>query len=228
MGDGNNVMKGELPRDPPWLFNDTATNVEKIRPFFHFISWEFSNKRKTPLEAVDWENSNLLSIFPVKHPVDRVLSFVGKKTATILGHETEEELTHEDWWKLARGEVPSPVSEAVTNNYGLRILGDNGCCDGVNTSRIHLDHAKALIDRMTILLDVRCLNNGIEALAFLTNMTIENDANKLMQRTNHVHPPTRERIRYDDVYEYLMEKNKLEIELYEYARERSLVRCDEL
>ena len=49
-----------------------------------------------------------------------------------------------------------------------------------------------------------------------------------MQKTKHVHPPARERIGHDDVYEYLLEKNKLEIELYEYALERSLVKCDRI
>ena len=39
---------------------------------------------------------------------------------------------------------------------------------------------------------------------------------------------SRERIVYEDVYDYLVEKNKWDIMLYDYSKTISLVRCDML
>ncbi|KAL3917958.1 MAG: hypothetical protein SGILL_004469 [Bacillariaceae sp.] len=227
MGDGNNITNGAFPRGNPWLYDDTGPNIEAVRPFFHFISWEFSKPRKNPLDGVDWENPNLVSIITLKNPIDRYLKMVGQFCAEALGYDKKHptsNLTHSDWWKCARGEVGKSGFRQASDNYGLRILAGNDCCNGAETSRTHLEHAKKVVERMTVVLDAVCLNDGLVVLANLTTINID-AADKLMKRTKHIHPPARERIGYDDVYEYLVEKNKLEFELYEWSKERSIVRC---
>jgi len=40
-----------------------------------------------------------------------------------------------------------------------------------------------------------------------------------------VHQSAKERIPYPEVYEYLLEKNRLDIELYEWSKTLALVNC---
>jgi hypothetical protein len=242
MSDKSNLMNGTFPGDYPWSQDTVSSNIQSVRPFFHFISWEFSYPNRNPLEPVDWEDPHLVSIVAVKHPVDRFLSFIKDgRCAQELGYqdmfaETHKAgnysaLNHTDWWRCARGEVDHPkVIPTVADNYGLRILADGGCCQGADTDRKHLEYAKTLVDRMTVVLDVECLNDGITALANLTGIALDLVGNKQlatkMQSTKHVHASARERIGHDDVYEYLLEKNQLEIEFYEWAKTKSLVQCN--
>jgi hypothetical protein len=115
------------------------------------------------------------------------------------------------------------------------------CCRGKDTDRRYLDRAKNLINRFTIVLDQACLNEGMEQLGILLGIKLQqqqqqqlsnNFKNVNFKKLPDYSKPTqsyRERIGYDDVYEFLLEKNKLDIELYEWAAsERSLVRCKDL
>jgi hypothetical protein len=98
------------------------------------------------------------------------------------------------------------------------------------------EHAVDVLNRFTIVLDIECLNEGMIELAKLLNL----NATKFFADYNKRKPhrkddncisnnnTSRERIGYDDVYNYLLEKNKWDILLYEYSKNISLVRCDGL
>jgi hypothetical protein len=46
------------------------------------------------------------------------------------------------------------------------------------------------------------------------------------QKPPNRHKSYRERIGYDDVYQFLMKRNKLDVELYQWAKQISLVICN--
>jgi hypothetical protein len=60
---------------PPfsWKHNDTAINIELVRPFFHFSSWEFGGTLN-PLKDIDWENPNLVSVIVMLEPISWLLA----------------------------------------------------------------------------------------------------------------------------------------------------------
>ena len=72
-----------------------------------------------------------------------------------------------------------------------------------------------------------CLNEGLEVLARLLNLD-DSDVKKSNKTKEFKKLSTRERIGYGDVYDYLLEKNHWDIQLYEYSKNISLVRCNEL
>ena len=114
------------------------------------------------------------------------------------------------------------------------------------------DSAVEQLNRYTIVLDIQCLNDGIIELSKLLGLNTTNiisiltkkqqthgttysttnsdtNSNKNSTTTNTrnkgKHLTTRQRIGYDDVYQYLVEKNYWDIKLYEYSKNISLVRC---
>ena len=114
------------------------------------------------------------------------------------------------------------------------------------------DFAVQQLNRYTIVLDIQCLNDGIIELSKLlglntthimsiltkkqqthgtTYSTTDSDTNSNTNstttntRNKGKHLTTRQRIGYDDVYQYLVEKNYWDIKLYEYSKNISLVRC---
>ena len=221
MGDRENIMNGTQPRDKPWTNkDDTANKIAMIRPYFHMISWEFSSAGKIPLSATDWENPNLLSVYVTRDPMSRLLSGMGPYSKRAVGYGSDN-FTKHDWWNFAKGEGGFPPR--VTDNYALRILAGNGCCQGADTSIKHLEDAKTLLNRFSIILDIACLDNGIDALADLLNITL-NESRRKKRKSEH-HASVRERIGHDDVYEYLLEKNKPSIELYEWSKTKALIQC---
>jgi len=148
--------------------------------------------------------------------------------------------TLEQWWEFA-------LDDKNTNNYALRVLAGNGCCQGNATSREHLETAKSILRRLTFVLDVECLDEGTDAVLELLGISdlirkergsdINNSGNnnlrrrlqqqrqRLLKPRSHQHPPPEERIPFREVYEYLRDKNRLDIELYEWSKTRSLVNC---
>ena len=247
MGDRDNTTHGVYTFDRknvPWNGPDeTEKWIKKIRPFFHMISWEYGDgKPPKNLAVVNWEDPNLLSVIVVRHPIDRILAgdanvwkrYPGlqpKAQDKLFHHEYETNMTirYQYWWDYANG--TSLTSTRSSNNFALRTLSDpNNCCDGKNTDRKYLYQAQSLIERFTIILDQTCLDDGLEALGQMLNLTLSWKKNRKRDPTAagvvHGLPSSfRDRIGFDDVYDFLVEKNKLDIELYEWARERSLVEC---
>jgi hypothetical protein len=116
-----------------------------------------------------------------------------------------------------------------TNNYALRVLSSNECCDGTESDIRSFEQARALLKRFTVILDIDCLNEGLSELGKILNITLDcNTAltcSKAVQ-TVAARPSYADRIGFDDVYQFLLEKNKYDIELYEWAKQRSLIKCN--
>jgi len=53
-------------------YRNTAVDVSAIRRQFQFDSWEYSLP-KSPYFNVDWDYENLVSVIPMRHPLDRFL-----------------------------------------------------------------------------------------------------------------------------------------------------------
>jgi hypothetical protein len=221
MGDRANVMNGTYPNDRPWTKKETEPNIAKVRPYFHMISWEFGQNRNIPLSATDWESPNLLSVYITRDPMSRLLSGMGPYARKAVGYDSYN-FTKDDWWNFAKGKGGFPP--LVTNNFALHFLAGNGCCQGADTPTKHLDDAKTLLNRFSIILDIACLGDGIKALAQLLNITLPNNAKRLVNKSSN-HSSIQERIGHDDVYEYLLEKNKRSIEFYEWSKSKALIKC---
>jgi hypothetical protein len=98
------------------------------------------------------------------------------------------------------------------------------------------EDAVQMLNRFTIVLDIACLNDGMielskllglnttHIISTLTTIATTNTAKKGTDNKGK-HLTSRQRIGYDDVYEYLIEKNYWDIKLYEYSKNISLVRC---
>ena len=59
-------------------------------------------------------------------------------------------------------------------------------------------------------------------LADLLNIKIK------IQESHHVRLSNKERIGFEDVYEYILQKNRLDLELHKFAKNHSLVDCSRI
>jgi hypothetical protein len=216
----DNVTDPEYPNDMPWTYNETAANVEIVKKYFHMISWEFGSP-KMPLNETNWEYEKLVSVYVSRDPLSRLLAGDGmvlKKYPGVLKEETHVNATLQEWWDFAH-------EKQHTNNYALRVLAGNGCCNGSDTKSFHLENAKQLLSRYTFILDMACFDQSMSAMADILGITI---TPQKAQRLHHTHKSPKERIPYPDVYDYLVERNKMDIALYEWTKTQALVKCDEL
>ena len=215
--DGDNIP---FPERNPWLHAQTADNIKLVREHFHMIGMEFGyigHVPKPSLAVTDWEHPDLVSMIVMRHPVSRLLA----RSGWIHNHYPDipkGNASQTDWWEYAK-------HPWFTNNYALRVLAGHECCDGANTSREHLQQAKALVRRFSIVLDIQCLDQGLEAVSRLLNISLNqpNTPRKPRQEVS-----LRDRVGYKDVYEYLLEKNQLDIELYEWSKNLALVDCSKI
>jgi hypothetical protein len=160
----------------------------------------------------------------MRHPMERILSGGVHEQADIQQNITlAAKLKTEDaLWEFARG--------TTTDNPVLQILAGQDCCRGANTDRKYLDVAKDVILRISIVLDMACLDRGMEALEDLFHYTLSPRGEKNRAKAVAKHdgrPPPRERIGNDKVYNYLLERNTLELELYEWSKSIALVQCSD-
>ena len=216
----DNVTDPNFPEsNKPWTREETSKNVAIVRKYFHMLSMEFGYSQKSlphpPLSVMDWENPNLFSVIVMRDPISRLLAgdgWVNKNFPDISrGNATEK-----DWWGYAN-------NTWFTNNYALRVLAGDGCCDGAKTDPTYLENAKALMERFSIVLDMECIAEGIEAVGSLLNITLARK--DLLRKKKYIRPSSRERIGHDNVYEFLLDKNRLDIELYEWSKNLALVKC---
>jgi len=108
-----------------------------------------------------------------------------------------------------------------------------------NLNQTNYERAVSILDRFTVVLDIDCLHEGIQALANLLGLDqkrihdslLKNEERRITKGKTNAHQKQRsslkDRIGYQDVYEYLLEKNKWDIKLYEYSKNVSLVRCEQ-
>ena len=102
------------------------------------------------------------------------------------------------------------------------------------------EDAVQMLNRFTIVLDIACLNDGMIELSKLLGLNTTHIISTLTTTATTAtakkgtkkgtdnkgkHLTLRQRIGYDDAYEYLIEKNYWDIKLYEYSKNISLVRC---
>lgn len=103
------------------------------------------------------------------------------------------------------------------------------------------DRAVTLLQRFTILLDIECLTDSIHVLAnvlrlhvngkaLLGSARLRNRSGGGMSDDTTAKQPLRDlkirdRIPFDDIYDYLAHRNQWDIALYEWARSRSLLDC---
>ncbi|CAB9499265.1 expressed unknown protein [Seminavis robusta] len=210
----------DYPKIRPWKYNDTDDRIQNIRQYFNMISWEFMippGSGKNQINETNWEHPQLVSVFVIREPISRTLAgdrFVDNNWPNLHTNGTLEE-----WMEFAN-------ADKHTDNYALRVLAGPDCCNGTHTDRSHFERARKQVSRFTFVLDIECLDAGMAELARVLDIDLGPPDNK--PRKSHNHKPPSERIPYREVYDYLLERNKLDIELYEWAKARSLVNCSEL
>jgi len=220
----DNVTINNYPEYRPWMSRETAANIRLVRQFFHMISWEFSRPPLTPLAETDWENPDLVSMIVLRDPISRLLAgdaFKSRNYPSVAkGNASKEE-----WMSFARDEI-------LTNNYALHILAGKGCCQGQDTDLRHLETAKSFLRRMTFVLDIACLDAGMNAIADILGFSLNtrrlDELSEWRELKSHVHLPSSERIPYPEVYQYLLARNKLDIELYEWSKRLAVVNCSDI
>ena len=219
------IVPGSWRSMPPWNQSQTDDNIRIAQEEFgfRFISQEYGyNTRTSPLylAATDWEHPQLVSTMVVRHPIERMLA--GDAFMNRLFGGIEENRTHATWWKLA---LHDGDHANLVDNFNLFLLtNETGCCSGNATDPIHLESAKKLLSRFTYILDQGCLTQSVEIMG--EELGVASITANSRKRKGHDHKSLKERIPYQDVYDYLMDRNKLDIELYEWAKTQSLVQCD--
>ena len=218
----------------PWRgHNETAAKIHKIRQEdgLQMVSWEFRQApRDVPLAETEWEHPDLVSVFIARDPMTRLLAADGLVTKFYPGLLNAASSNKQRKSVNATSSSQHKLWEAYahddrfTNNFALRVLAGNGCCQGNETTVQHLQAAKELLKRFTVVLDIVCLNQGIEALAQLLGIS---KLGPIKPVKAHDRSP-RERIGHDDIYEYLLERNQMDIRLYEWTKSISLVDCSKL
>jgi hypothetical protein len=204
--DGDEVPNDLHITDRPWTREETDDKVHEWRKQFHFLSWEFDVHRLyRSVNDTDWENENLLSMMVIRNPMDRLLSGINFTAATA------------DWWWERANSIR-------TNNYALRtIMSFEDCCQGANTSEYFVETAKSYLERFTFLIDMDCLDTSLTEMSSMLNLTMPVNMDKINKHASKI--SARERLNNDTLYEYLEERNAQDIKLYEWARDRTLVKC---
>jgi hypothetical protein len=197
----------------PWSYNDTRQYIAITRKYFHMVSWEWGGLPNPSLHVTNWEDPNLVSIAIIRHPISRLLAVEAIK-------ENFNLTTEKGWWDYING-------TDHCNNFFLRRLSDRPrkCCQGESTSRTHLEAAKRLLQRFTFVIDIACLDAGMEAMAWELGF----DLPEIRPKTHLTNLPYPERVGFDDIYDFLLSENKLDIELYEWSKKKlGLVDCENL
>ena len=261
------------PFDVPWAHNMTQVNVDfLLQQGMQFVSQEFPygstrNGMPRPLSSTRWEDPRIVSVFIIRHPLTRLAAGDGFANRY---YGDPKSRTKEQWWSYAK--LTRPVwsntdnfmlhklcnqSTALRSAQSLNeTLSQDYCCHGQDTSHRHLEAAKQLLRRFTYVLDIECLDDGMDALAEELGLisieqpnsfTIEQitKGDNTPETTNSsssgapppktLSPPPKRRphhkkqldqvLKYQDVYEFLRRRNRVDIELYEWAKTLSLVQC---
>jgi len=160
----------------------------------------------------------LVSVYITRNPLDRLLSgggVVNRKYGTL------EERTLNQWWAYS--------NSTYTDNFALQRLTAGTCVDGDRTPESCVDKGKELLSRFTFVLDQECLSESMAAFAEIMGKPIPDGTSRTYNKIPKSATETaRERIKSDDIYKYLVERNKMDTALYEWSKSISLVRCDKL
>jgi hypothetical protein len=212
----NNTKKFNIDHTNSWSYQDTAINVEAIRPYFHYISMEYRGWGN--LHRHNWEYDHIVSTIVMKHPIDRFLSGgkCGEFHALSLGDPSNS--TQDSYWKYA--------NSRCADNYALRVVTNtSSCVNGANTSLACLEGAKDLLRRFTYIIDAECFDDSLKALIdeLELNVTTIRDKGKHTNKYNEEH--RRQRIGNATLYKFLQDRFRRDIELYEWSKAQSIVKC---
>ena len=251
------VDKAIFRQKLPVKYDKVDQYIHAIRPHFHVISWEFSGvgRMKNLLSETNLEHLELASVVITRNPLSRILAGSGLLTKKYVGYNSGG-LSHSGWWDLASSRKESDNfflrmldgtemmelerEDSIVSEEGFIYAEDNlPTIDSLrpyfNLNETNYQNALGQLNRFTIVLDIECLDDGFVALTDLLglNSTLVDNARARLndirkKKGKDKRPSTRERIGYEDVYEYLLEKHEWDIKLYEYSKTISLVNCDEV
>jgi hypothetical protein len=225
-------MKQRSGDDTPWpendpninrfsmTYEDPVTLVDVFRPYFHFMSIEYP--RFGNLHKANWEYENLVSMIVMRNPLDRFLAGgkCGRFHHTAINEadpDPESEEIQQLYWEYANADC--------ANNYALRVLADREKCDETNMDEC-FESAKTLLKRFTFILDEDCLDESMEAVGAELNLNVTTES--FTNKFHHEHQAARDRINNATLYEFLMDKFHYDIQLYEWSKSASIVKCDDL
>jgi len=189
----------------------TDLDFSKWKRLYGYFAVEYRKPPKKLLTAGHWERDDVVSVVIMRNPMDRLLAGDAISEA-IYGKPPTR--TAQQWWDYAH-------DDAFTNNYALRVFS------GGDVSEVGLTKAKSLLNRMTYIMDQACLNDNMAKLGDILgwDMTRLFYRFRSKQRILQTRPSARERIANDTLYDFLVERNKHDIELYEWSKKQSLVVC---
>lgn len=198
----------------PWGYEETGPNIEKLRPFFHFMSWEFKDW-KGSLHNTNWDHENLVSMIPMRHPIDRFLAIGKCGPFHEKIHGDPDEVQQEIYWEYANSKC--------ADNYALRVLSNRSdCVKGFDTSQECLESAKNLLRKFTFILNQDCFDDSLVAMGKILHIpsyTFSDMKNRPKIKS------ARDRINNDTLYEFLLHRFRRDIELYEWSKSRSIMIC---
>jgi hypothetical protein len=217
----------QATRHRPWNHTETGLNIPLVLQHYQMIAWEFGPVRKpNALRDTDWEHPNLLSVCIVRDPIERILSDdKNNEESEFYGiHHSPVSQPLELWWKWAN---------QTQSNFMVRRLAH---AEGVHTrySKIQLpysthmlDQAKTMLKRMTIVLDIACLDESMQALLEVLTGSQKQDFQRTSKFLHHSYPSMEKRIPHKDIYAYLLQRNQMDVDLYEWVKQElpTLVRC---
>jgi hypothetical protein len=235
------IVPKSYPDYNPWMANETSANIRNVRQAFRFLAWEHRKPPKPSLSNTNWEDPHLVSVLIIRDPIARLLAGDGFVASAFPGvaqyakdpilfstsgggnTKSPRRSSHHEWFRFSH--------HSRNDNRALRILAGHDCCVSQNTTDKqvtdqHLQAAKDLISRFTFVLDQACFDSNLQALARILNVTLMNrPGGNAAAVGGRSHSSNRDRIPFADIYEYLLERNAKDIELYQWAKRRSLVRC---
>jgi hypothetical protein len=245
LADGDPDCKSFNKIRTPFQKEETGSNIHAIVPYFRMVSWEYSAPvgGSKSLDDTDWAHPNLVSVVITRDPLSRLLAGDGQTKKEYPGYN-KGGLSRKGWWDYAvydnnkntdnfflriwtttKRKKRTSSQQSIQNHIETRVNRTTEELMDLFPTGIeerHFNHGKALLDQFTFVLDVECLDDGMDAVKNLLGIDPELQQRKSRKKA---YAPTKERIGYEDVYEYLAAKNEWDIALYEYSKTISLVKC---
>ena len=107
----------------------------------------------------------MLEQYVTRHPISRAIAGDYNNNQKYPQIFLDNNGTEQDWWNFAK--------EKRNDNFVLHALSDATCCAGPNTDRKYLEMAKDLVQRFTFVLDIGCLDRGLEKVADILGLEEE-------------------------------------------------------
>ena len=203
---------------------------------------------------VDWDRGDFASIVVFRDPIARLLNGDGTANRRygsipklalrhpwVRDQEFYYDREHPPKPKMLRGKKIEPLlirtpklwqeyaKSSFTNSYALRVFCNKPCMGEGEVfcpplTEADLEYAKSWLRKVTVLVDQSCLATNLRSMfADIGWKTGEIRDSRGMLRSNET--ALREIIANDTLYDQLVERNKYDIALYEWAKKMSYVQC---